>query len=702
MLKNLKVKTKLLLPLSILMLIFLLLTTSLISNQYSKSLSLKELEKGVTLATHISNILHTTQKERGMTSGFITSHGEKFKNELLSQRNDTDNQVKKLKIFLTTVTNEYFHDVLNSALLDLQKLKEIRKRTDSLSIGSREILDFYSNMNDKFLNVVIEISKTSQLPKITQNIIAYSNFLYAKEHAGIERAVGTIIISQENLSGNLKVWFINLIAIQNLYIKNFLKYVSEDGKEFYQETFHAKELKNIQILREVILNRSDNKNFDIDPEYWFKNITLKIDKLNLVDDYLEEEIIFNIQSELNDTYKLSGIFAFLNVISISVFMVMVILVIRLIKNEKRLKDLTDKYIISSTTDLKGIITDVSEAFCDISQYEREELIGKPHNIIRHPDMPRDAFKDMWDTIQKGQTWQGKVKNLKKDGGYYWVYANVEPLFDKKGNIEAYAAVRLDITDSINLKEELQRSEQKDKTMLHQSKLAQMGEMISMIAHQWRQPLNAIALTTVNIKLDVEFKKFDLLSKDGVNKCYNDLSKGLDNIEGYVKSLSDTIDDFRGFYKEDKEKVEIKLSTLVEGSLEIVLSSIENQNIKLTTDFRCTQKVNTFPNEIRQVILNLIKNAEDVLLEKNIKDPYIHIRTYNDDNCSYLEISDNGGGVPQEIIENIFDPYFSTKIQKDGTGLGLYMSKTIIKDHCDGILSVYNNNDGAVFKIQLNH
>ncbi|MEN8304543.1 MAG: PAS domain-containing sensor histidine kinase, partial [Campylobacterota bacterium] len=401
------------------------------------------------------------------------------------------------------------------------------------------------------------------------------------------------------------------------------------------------------------------------------------------------------------TYKLFGIFAFLNIISISVFIVMVLLVVTLIKNEKRLKDLTDKYIISSTADLKGVITDVSKAFCDISQYEREELIGKPHNIIRHPDMPRDAFKDMWNTIQKGQTWQGKVKNLKKDGGYYWVYANVEPLFDKNGNIEAYAAVRLDITDSINLKEELKRSEEKDKTMLHQSKLAQMGEMISMIAHQWRQPLNAISLTTVNLKLNLELKKFDLQSKDGADKCSDYLSKALGNIEGYVKSLSDTIDDFRGFYKEDKKKVEIRLSSLVEGSLDIVLTSIENQNIKLTTDFRCRQKVNTFPNEIRQVILNLIKNAEDILLEKNIKDPYIYIRTYNDENYSYLEVSDNGGGVPQEIIENIFDPYFSTKIKKDGTGLGLYMSKTIIEDHCNGILSVYNNNDGAVFKIQLN-
>ncbi len=687
---NIKIKIKLLLPISILILIFLMLTTSLISNQYTKGKSLKELEQGIMLATYISKIIHSTQKERGMTSGFITSDGVNFKNQLLNQRKITNKKIKELNLFLTTIKNKQIVNSLNKALSDLKELNKIRKRVDLLSITAKEILDFYSNMNDNFLNVVVEISKVSKLPKITQNIIAYSNFLYSKENAGIERAVGTAIISQNNFTGNLRVKFINLIAIQNLYKKSFLKYVSLNGEIFYKKIFKGREINNVNLIREVILNSKINQDFDIDPEHWFKNITIKIDKLKIIDDYLEKEIIYNIKSELDNTYKLFGTFAFLNIVSIVTFIVMIILIVILIKSEKRLKNLTEKYIISSTTDLKGIITDVSDAFCDISGYTRDELIGQPHNIIRHPDMPKSAFKDLWDTIIKGQIWNGKVKNLKKDGGYYWVYANVEPLFDKKGNIEAYVAIRLDITDSVHLKDELENSRKKDKTMLHQSKLAQMGEMISMIAHQWRQPLTAISSNSGDLYMKIIL--------DNYSKDY--FIKKLEKIDDLSQHLSKTIDDFRGFYKEDKEKIDINFSTMVEGALNIVSTSIENQNIQLTTDFRCEEKIKTYPNEIRQVILNLIKNAEDVLLDKNIKDPNIYIRTYDDEKFSYFEINDNAGGIPNNILGNIFDPYFSTKIQKDGTGLGLYMSKIIIEDHCCGELLVSNDTKGAVFTIKI--
>ncbi|MGE4317814.1 MAG: diguanylate cyclase [Deferribacterales bacterium] len=109
-------------------------------------------------------------------------------------------------------------------------------------------------------------------------------------------------------------------------------------------------------------------------------------------------------------------------------------------------DIIDKYIIYSETDTKGFITKASSAFCDISQYSRDELIGAPHNIVRHPDMPPEAFREMWKTIQKGGTWNGEIKNMKKDGTYYWVDAAVLPKYDSKNNIIGFAAIRTDITD----------------------------------------------------------------------------------------------------------------------------------------------------------------------------------------------------------------------------------------------------------------
>lgn len=116
------------------------------------------------------------------------------------------------------------------------------------------------------------------------------------------------------------------------------------------------------------------------------------------------------------------------------------------ENMKKHLDIIDKYVITSSTDLDGIITDVSEAFCKISGYKKEELIGKKHDILRHPDTPESLYEELWDTITKGKNWQGEIKNRKKDGSYYWVDAIVAPIFDKEGNIEGYNSIRQDITD----------------------------------------------------------------------------------------------------------------------------------------------------------------------------------------------------------------------------------------------------------------
>ena len=248
------------------------------------------------------------------------------------------------------------------------------------------------------------------------------------------------------------------------------------------------------------------------------------------------------------------------------------------------------------------------------------------------------------------------------------------------------------TLELRVKEEVKHSRTKDQQLLHQSRLAQMGEMISMIAHQWRQPLNAISLTSSNLK-------FKCMMDDINNK---EFEKELDLIEDYSEHLSETIDDFRGFFKDEKDEEITTLEKIINSTLDIVKISVENKNIKIITHFNCEVEFKTYPNKIKQVILNLIKNAEDILLENNIKNPTIIIETLYDlsDNAKILIVKDNAGGVPFSIIDKIFDPYFSTKIEKDGTGLGLYMSKTIIKEHCQGSLKVSNDSKGAIFEIKL--
>ncbi len=238
-----------------------------------------------------------------------------------------------------------------------------------------------------------------------------------------------------------------------------------------------------------------------------------------------------------------------------------------------------------------------------------------------------------------------------------------------------------------VKEALEKNRQKDQAMLQQSKLAQMGEMISMIAHQWRQPLSAISATSASLSLKAQLGTLE--SQTTKNAA--------DNISQYAQHLSSTIDDFRNFFKENKTAEKTTLKTMLDGTLEIIKISLDNQKIEVEIIQKEEREIRTYINEVKQVILNIIKNAEDILIEKEIQNPKITI-TIED---ATLTIADNAGGIPKEIEDKIFEPYFSTKTKKDGTGLGLYMSKTIIEDHCGGRLSVKNDAQGAVFCIDLN-
>jgi len=241
-----------------------------------------------------------------------------------------------------------------------------------------------------------------------------------------------------------------------------------------------------------------------------------------------------------------------------------------------------------------------------------------------------------------------------------------------------------------VKLEVDKNREKDKQMLHQSRLVQMGEMISMIAHQWRQPLTAISATSSLIELKAQMNQLD--SDTARQKAKN--------ISNYVQHLSTTIDDFRNFFKQNKEKSKTNYDDIVKSVQSMIEIPLVNKNIKLRRELHCHKSFTAYPNELEQVLLNLIKNAEDALLENAVEHPYIKIVTYAKDDKYILEVSDNGSGIPSDIMNNIFDPYFSTKNEKNGTGIGLYMSKTIIEEHCGGSLSVKNGRDGAVFRIEL--
>jgi len=239
-----------------------------------------------------------------------------------------------------------------------------------------------------------------------------------------------------------------------------------------------------------------------------------------------------------------------------------------------------------------------------------------------------------------------------------------------------------------------------KVMIYQSRLAQMGEMISMIAHQWRQPLGSISTVTASIKLKQSLKKFDLETPNGREEHIEFLNTAIGKIENYINFLTNTIDDFRNFFKPEQEKENITLGNIITNTVKIIGKSLEVHNITLQIDNRSSREFLTYGAKMTQVLINLLKNAQDAIIEKKISYGEIWIRTYEDGEDLVLEVEDNAGGIDVEIIEKIFDPYFSTKKEKNGTGLGLYMSKTIIEEHVKGSLKVINTKVGAKFIIGI--
>jgi PAS domain S-box-containing protein len=238
-----------------------------------------------------------------------------------------------------------------------------------------------------------------------------------------------------------------------------------------------------------------------------------------------------------------------------------------------------------------------------------------------------------------------------------------------------------------VQEEVEKSRQKDFIMMHQSRLAAMGEMIGHIAHQWKQPLNALNILMFNLKDGLEDLEPDK------EELYTLIPTG----EKLIGKMSKTIDDFRNFFKPDRQKEEFSINKNIKDTLSIFEADLKYHKISLVMNEGEEITIVGFSNEYSQVVLNIISNAKDAIIAKGIGGE-IKIDLFCEDDSAIVGIKDNAGGIPEKIINNIFDPYFTTKERKKGTGIGLYMSKLIIENHMGGRIDAQNIDAGAEFRI----
>lgn len=249
---------------------------------------------------------------------------------------------------------------------------------------------------------------------------------------------------------------------------------------------------------------------------------------------------------------------------------------------------------------------------------------------------------------------------------------------------------LNATLEQRVEEELKKSRERDMVMVHQARLAAMGEMIGNIAHQWRQPLNALSLLLVNIREAVTFGEMDQQTADDFTAKGGEI----------ISRMSTTIDDFRNFFKPDKEKELFTLSDAVRDALNLIEAGFAHHHITVTVDKEEEVEVLGFHNEFSQVILNLLGNSRDAVVGRNRGKGDIRVTIRREGENGMVLIRDNGGGIAGDALDRIFEPYFSTKEEGKGTGIGLYMSKMIVEELMHGRIQARNTGEGAEFAITV--
>ena len=253
--------------------------------------------------------------------------------------------------------------------------------------------------------------------------------------------------------------------------------------------------------------------------------------------------------------------------------------------------------------------------------------------------------------------------------------------------ERTAALEAETAERLQAVEELRK---KDEILMQQSRQAALGEMIGNIAHQWRQPLNAVGLLVQDIALCYEYDNF---SKEYLDSSTKKIMK-------LIRHMSQTIDDFRNFFTPEKEKVQFDLGKTVAKTLALVEGSLSDKGIRIQTSAQDAPVLTGYPSEFSQVLLNILNNAKDAFSGRTIDDPFVSVRVFTENGRAVVTIADNAGGIPEEIIGRIFEPYFTTKEQGKGTGIGLYMSKNIVEKTMNGSLTVRNTLLGAEFRIEV--
>lgn len=329
---------------------------------------------------------------------------------------------------------------------------------------------------------------------------------------------------------------------------------------------------------------------------------------------------------------------------------------------------------------------VNNTFTKMTGYSQEEIFGKNLKLLQGKDTNQEASVIMHNALVERGSCEVEIKNYKKDGSLFYNFLTLSPIHDSDGQIRSYIGIQHDITG-------FKQNEQKQ---MQQNKLASLGEMMNNIAHHWRQPLSLISTLSTSLELK---KEHNLINDD-------DLLDGLQTINKNIQYLSKTIDDFREFLDSNTQLRKFTLKELIEDFLKLTEAEIVNHNIKTVLNFDENLEITSYKQELIQICISIFKNAKDALEHNTFKLFVINI-TYSNSSL-IIEFQDNGNGIEPTIMNKIFEPYFTTKHNSQGTGLGLSNVHNLITQLFNGTIEASNTTFeyketqycGALFRITL--
>ncbi len=356
---------------------------------------------------------------------------------------------------------------------------------------------------------------------------------------------------------------------------------------------------------------------------------------------------------------------------------------RLVLLQKAINQTNNTILISS---IDGTVQYVNQAFCECRGYTETELLHQKAELLGTIGLNPLSSEALYNTLSEDKMWVGEVQTHHKNGCEHIVHITISPVKNDQNKITHLIAIGEDVSKYRQIEGKLKEKEQ---MLLVQSRFAAVGEMLVAIAHQWRQPLSIIQMSLENLKFSLALME--------VNEEEN-----IESMSAQVQFLSHTIDDFSHYFQKETKVEQCDFDTLACDATRLLEQTLKNNAIEIETVCHTLAQINTRRQEVVQVMLNLINNSKEALLLHRISKPKITIKTtYRDDlQLFIIEVIDNGGGVNDAIKHKIFEPYFSTKETLEGSGLGLYIAKTVVENSLKGRIGFENTQDGTRFYIEI--